>query len=82
MPEPITFYDLEFHFTHGEPLIFTIQEGKDAIDERPEVFAYTVFGESTEERIEVYRERVNCRRCTKRLVKPKTDINGVLMEGE
>jgi hypothetical protein len=76
MAEPITYYDHEFLFTSGDPLYFTVQEGKDAIDERPDVLIYTLYGDDAEERIEVYREKVNCRRCIKRIVKPEPRQHG------
>jgi hypothetical protein len=89
-PRAVTYYDLEFHFTHGEPLSTTVQEGRDAlVDTNPcthcgrgGTIKVTVVNDGLEHTMTVHTDKLNAVQSTKRIVKPQYDLAGVLMEGE
>jgi hypothetical protein len=78
LAEPITYIDIEFHFTHGEPLYVTLMDGRDTFTNvgeyaQCELKHETGEGETT---ITIHRDKLNGVRATKRVVKPEPRQHG------
>lgn len=66
MSDTLTFYDYEFHFTHGEPLFVTVLEGRDEVIRDDQRFDVVIHGE-TEALVSVDVAKLNGFRRTQRL---------------
>jgi hypothetical protein len=94
MAEPITYYDLEFRFTHGEPLYLTVQDGRDAIQDiaycthcgsAAKVKITVKQEDDSEATVTVHTDKLNGATSVKRIVQPdppwvERDVNGTMVQ--
>lgn len=69
MADQQVYYDLEFHFSSGERVAFTVMEGRDAIDEsQAGIYRATIMDGVTERTIVIHKDKVDAVESTKRVV--------------
>lgn len=71
--QPIIECDVEFHFTSGNIATFTIQEGRDVIDQRLGSFELK-HSETLWEMFSIDRSKVDYSKITRRVVQPENQI--------